>query len=309
METVKQACKLLAHLHPFSNVVEFVLTRKRCQGMLRDMLWAVLDESYESLAHVIPDCSQVSGYVSIEASECSSPRTLARVKETGGVGDIPLKMIENFLREPAKDGSLRTPFTLRLPFLFDWVQLEWHHQDSRFFLLGILFSPSLLIGRLEQISSGNNRTFSNVLLALSNLNCLEQFEGHLLHELAQALVNLQLPETPSSCVAWVDTLQQCLANCPREGWQKLEDRDLVECATRQLQQAIYWAAGRTGWAVFLHHALKFLNTLVSTRRCASLTGLEELATYAQMQVAEDAQAHLQATALLAQLNIASNEYQ
>jgi hypothetical protein len=31
--------------------------------------------------------------------------------------------------------------------------------------------------------------------------------------------------------------------------------------------------------------------------------------YAQMQVAEDAQAHLQATALLAQLNIALNEYQ
>ena len=309
IETVKQACKLLAHLHPFSNVVEFVLTRKRCQGMLRDMLWAVLDESYESLAHVIPDCSKVSGCVSIEASDCILPRTLVHVKETGGVGDIPLKMIENFLREPAKDGSLRAPFNLRLPFLFDWVQLERHHQDSRFFLLGILFSPSLLIGRLEQIASCSNRTFSNVLLALSTLNCLEQFEWHLLHELAQALVNLQLPETPSSCVAWVNTLQQCLAHCPREGWQKLEDRDLVECATRQLQQAIYWAAGRTGWAVFLHHALKFLNMLVSTRKCASLAGLEELAMYAQTQVAEDAQAHLQATALLAQLNIALNEYQ
>ena len=309
LETVKQACKLLAHLHPFSSVVDFVLTRKRCPGTQRDMLWAVLDESYESLAHVIPDCSKVSGCLSIEASDCTLPSTLVRVKEAGGVGYTPLKMIEDFLLGPAKDGNLRTRFSVRLPFLFDWVRLERHHQDSRFFLLGILFSPSLLIGRLEQISSGNNHTFSNVLLALSNLNCLEQFEWHLLHELAQALVNLQLPETPNSCVAWVNTLQQRLANHPQEGLQKLEGRDLVECATRQLEQAIYWAAGRTGWAVFLHHALKFLNTLVSSRRCANLKGLEELASYAQTQVEEDAHAHMQATALLSQLNIALNEYQ
>lgn len=318
--TVKQAYKLLVHTHPFSEVIRFVLiSKKRPQ---REMLWAVLDESNASLTPAIMDWIQVApsrcskSVAGIEATNCPLPSTLLLVKTTGGVGIDALRLLEQTLQRPpglSEDGNQSIPQMPRLPFLFEWARSAWrsHHQD-RFFLLGILFSPRLLVFRLAPIS-GDQIVFTNVARSLLDLNCLERFERPLQRELAEALINLEVPQTPNSCVAWVETLQICLAPEDRPQGpeqQPLEDRDLAELAIDQLMAAIHWATGREGWTGFIHQVFFFVNRLQTAGyvRCQKkAVRLRELAGAVQANLANEVQAHMQANVLLSQLDIASKE--
>ena len=286
LDTVKLACKLLVHTHAFNEVLEFVLGGQTHSQ--HEKLCAVLDECYTSLRQAIVEwrCSKhSSSSTSIEATDFQT--TISHIKKTGGVGIIPLRFLEDFLQKqkPSSGGVLAMagPSRPRLQFLFEWARSAWDLQD-RFLLLGILFSPSLLVPRLVDIS--NDLTcYSNVLRSLSDLNSLEQFERSLQHQLAETLVNLELPPTPNSCVAWVEALQLCLATEDHPQGQDqqktlLQDGDLVERATCQLMESVYWAGGRAGWAGFIHQAFLFFNQLQTKGfLCSQSSDVQELAVF------------------------------
>jgi hypothetical protein len=309
LDTVKLACKLLVHTHAFHKVLEFVLGSQTHSQ--QEKLFAVLDESYTSLRQAIADwrCSKTSNCSgSIEATDFQT--TLSHVKHAGGVGIIPLRFLENFLQKdkPSSGGVLARP---RLHFLFEWARSAWDAQD-RFLLLGILFSPSLFVPRLPDISIGDPTSYSNVLRSLSDLNSLEQFDKPLQRQLAETLVNLDLPKTPRCCVAWVEALQLCLATEDHPQGQEqqkmlLQDGDLVERATHQLMNSVYWACGRTDWAGFIKQAFLFFNQIQTKGFHSQSSDLQELAVFAKGRVADEVQAHMQASVLLSQMHISSKD--
>lgn len=313
LDTVKLACKLLVHTHAFNKVLEFVLGGQTHSQ--QEKLFAVLDESYTSLRQAIADwrCSKPSNCSgSIEATDFQT--TLSHIKRAGGVGIIPLRFLENFLQKekPSSGGVLAMAghSRPRLHFLFEWARSAWDPQD-RFLLLGILFSPSLLVHRLPDISN-DLTSYSNVLQSLSDLNSLEQFDRPLQHQLAETLLNLELPRTPRSCVAWVEALQLCLATEDHPQGQEqqktlLQDGDLVERATHQLMKSVYWACGRTGWAGFINQAFLFFNQIQTRGFCSQSSDLQELAVFAKGRVADEVQAHTQANVLLSQMHISSKD--
>ena len=302
-KTVMLAYQLVAFTHPFVEVLRTILNSK--QRPQRELLSAVLDDINSSLTPAMIDWKQVALSQSskpkpcpgLEAASCLSPNILLSVKAAGGVGIDALQLLEKQLQQPTlgQGANSTTQPRPRLPFLFEWARTcSTRYHQERFFLLGILFSPSLLIDRLAPISS-DHVFFSNVARALLDLNLLEGFDLPLQRKLAVTLVDLEVPRTPLSCVAWVETLQICSVIS--------EDFDLADMAADKLISASGWAAGNCGWAGFLYQALVFLTRLQQTGLIPDKNAsLESLASLAQGKYDTEIQVHMQAQVLLSQLH-------
>jgi hypothetical protein len=312
-ETVYLAFKLMVHTHPFIDILRVVFTSSKERSQ-RELLWKILDEIDAGLTPAIMRWAQVAtsrGSSDVCSDVQSSanhppqlPNILEHVKTAGGVGDDALSLLEEAVQKPyvpVMDGSQPTPSRPNLPFLFEWARSSWrgYHRD-RFFLLGILFSPGLLICRLAPISS-DQVCYANVARSLLDLNCLEEFDKPLQRALAETQVNLAMPQTPDSCIAWIETLRISL-----QVTKDLEDNDLAELAADQLIAAIDWAAGRQGWTGFIHQALRFLYRLqiagyFNGQQTKKANHLYQLAVKVQSKLEDEVQAYMQATLFVSQL--------
>ena len=245
-ETVIQAFKLVVHKCPFIEVLRCILSSKHSQ---RDLLLAVLDEVNSNLAPAITEWLEIAEVrrlehcASIEVTSFLPPLILTHVKATGGVGIEALHLLEEALQKPGGP-------TPKLPFLFEWAQSAGSCRRSRIFLLGILFSPSVLISRLAKFTS-NQTFFAKIVESLLDLNSLEGFDAQSQREVGETLIDL-VPQTPNGCVAWAQALQIFLLTA-----KDSLDQDLIERATDEIIAAVRWAVGRQGWSGFIFQALSF----------------------------------------------------
>ena len=287
-ETVTRAYKLVVHSCPFLDVLRCILSSKCTQ---RDLLLAVLDDIESSLTPALTEWLQVAGSrrlqdcTGIEVASFVPPEILTQIKAAGGVGIDALRLLEQTLQKPA--GPMP-----KLPFLFEWAMVS--SCQSRLFLLGILFSPSLLIARLPVLTN-NQSFFANVLESLLDLNSLEGFDRQSQRKLAETLIDL-VPQTPHGCVTWVQCLQIFLL-VPNDS----ADQDLIQSATDELISAVRWAVGRQGWSRFIFQAFSFATQRLQQKGLMhpqTEASLKELASLVQKSVEDEVQANMQVQFLL-----------
>jgi hypothetical protein len=287
-----------------------------------------LDQIKETLGPVITNWTQnAASRLEHGSTNCAvhggtdqgwSATILRQLLQQGGLGSKALCLLDPELAcKPSDAPPLSDPsggtsrWSDKSPFLYDWTRNAWTSVHDHFLLLGILFGPRSFLSRLAPIS-GDRTQFSAACRSLVDLNCLEPFDRSLHREVAQCLLNIETPQSSSSCVAWAVALGMSLqglsaATDSNPDEEACMDQEILGKASNELMNAIRWAADREGWKPFIHEALRALNIVYASPDFAAASGsnfegLRKLAESVKAQLNDEVQAHKQADKLLLSLS-------
>jgi len=262
-DTMWKAVALLAHTHPFVEVMRHISVSKDLAA--GKLLSRLLDEIALSLRPALSEWQQATSHKShlrmsegrLEPSQWALT-ALKKVQRRGGVGVEALKT----LAPGAAAGDL-TQASPSLQLLVQWATaVEQQEVQERFFLIGVLFDVRALLPILVQVAP-DEQLFVAACAALCDLNSLSPLDKPSRKDIANWTRILQTPSSLQSCAAWASVVGMAFP-----GWAASEVPD-EQTVAEEVGQKVLDALdthkrrpGRAGWTEFLHEALRASNCLL-----------------------------------------------
>jgi hypothetical protein len=297
-DVVMPAFRLLAHTHPWDQVVRFICSAKHRPSC--EMMLCAMDEIHESLRPVIrwwakelEDTGEdVCSLAKVRRNWVSS--ALRKAQKHGGIGLEALKVLSPAVAAGALVEAGQDFDRPNLQLLVDWARgASPRELQDRFLLVGLVFDARALHQNLMP-HCGSAELFAAGCGALVDLDSLEPLHELLKRDIACSILRIPAPQVPSSCTAWVRVIGMAL-----QAWSKAEEDSghiqLAERAGREVENTIRRVLGCEGWDAFIPEALAILQGLFAQEE------LQDLAEYVKAKNAAAASTYKQADQILAKV--------